>query len=598
MKLPVRFLQCSRYYIRVFAKMVLLFMLPLAILIICLFAYQSHNTRAQLFQEGRGLLLRAQTQTDKLLLDAQWNNTLLASNSTSRNLAQIQTYSFDIDSKTKIDMLQDNLRSVEGTNKFIDEITVHYRIPFLFVTSSSAWTDTSSNRSIDTTFPGQDFSHAYIYKLIETFEESDNSLQNITHDEDFIYLTTNINVGQTLRGSVIFRCSLRELVSGVAEFIDTQADRLLLMDGQNVIVADSSFSAAGQPLPVLGDGGSFQESHGQIHFQGQDYIVIEQDSNFNGWRYLLLYNMNRIEPVLKANWLAIVLLIVCSILLVLSISLYLTTQFYRPMRLLVDMLSNPELTLSRQYELLSERASELGIVAGMLKTVNLQKLMAEHRLSEQQKQLMEIEHQALRSQINPHFIYNTLESINWKIRAHLGINNEASSMITDLSKLLRLTFRDRNQFIPLRDEIAHAQVYMRLQKARFKEKFSMDWQIDESLLDLPVPPLILQPLLENAIVHGCAGMGDSCVQISFSCARIDGALVLTVRDTGAGLDPVSLEALRDNLRQAAMGGDSPVHIGLANTCRRLSLTYGQNFNISIESQPKKCTTVTITIPSR
>ncbi len=210
------------------------------------------------------------------------------------------------------------------------------------------------------------------------------------------------------------------------------------------------------------------------------------------------------------------------------------------------------------------------------------------RLKEKESQLI-----SLQMQINPHFLYNTLEAIKWKAAATQSRQDrdEVGEMITSLSAMLRYSFREMEREVPLREEIRQARHYLSLQSVRFPEKFRAFFMIGDDVEEAPVPKLILQPLIENAILHGFEDWEKGGVIILYA-QRDQGELRLSVYDNGRGMpEDFPYEAL-DTLR----GGRISQFVGLRNVNERLMLKYGRNHALTIRSVPGKYTKVVIRIP--
>ena len=204
----------------------------------------------------------------------------------------------------------------------------------------------------------------------------------------------------------------------------------------------------------------------------------------------------------------------------------------------------------------------------------------EHRLQEQEKLLMTARLQALSSQINPHFLFNTLTSISSLIRSQ---PETARTLIVRLSGLLRRLLRSQEQFVTLREELEAIDEYLDIEAIRFGPKLQVDKAIDPDTLDVVVPSMLLQPLVENSIKHGLApkiGAG----RITIRSARQNGHAVIDVIDDGVGVGP-------QNADPARHGG-----IGLRNVNERLRVIYGANYQLQLDSVPGQGTCARIVIP--
>lgn len=198
---------------------------------------------------------------------------------------------------------------------------------------------------------------------------------------------------------------------------------------------------------------------------------------------------------------------------------------------------------------------------------------------------------ALQSQINPHFLYNTLESITWMVEG--GRNDEAAFMISQLAKLFRISLSKGNTIIPVKDELQHAQSYMNIQKIRYKNKFSVIFNVDQEVYSYCTVKLILQPILENAIIYGVGGMDDDG-EIEVTGRLEDGNIILAVTDNGMGMSEEEVRLVLTDSDRIHKHGSG---VGLVNVNNRIRLLFGKDYGLIIESEPDEWTTISIRIPA-
>ena len=237
-------------------------------------------------------------------------------------------------------------------------------------------------------------------------------------------------------------------------------------------------------------------------------------------------------------------------------------------------------SMKRQVELLNEKnAMESQLHAKELEALELQTLMEREKL------------QQLRSQINPHFLFNTLNVILYTSQPEGA--ERTCALIGSLSRLFRYALGSNDSQVPLLREVQIVDEFYALYRARFGERLRMRWHISPEV-DLPdtlVPSFILQPLVENAFKHGIAPKEEGgCVDIAIQ--QEDGALKITVADDGVGMSAEALEALRNNLKNPPTTGE---HIGVYNVAARLRL-WGKEYGMEIESEPGKGTAAVLRLP--
>ena len=204
----------------------------------------------------------------------------------------------------------------------------------------------------------------------------------------------------------------------------------------------------------------------------------------------------------------------------------------------------------------------------------------EHRLAEQEHLLMEARVAALANQINPHFLFNTLTSISSLIRSQ---PETARVLIVKLSALLRRLLRSQEHFTTLREELEAVDEYLDIERVRFGPTLVVERDVDEACLDMVVPSMILQPLVENSIKHGLGRkIGEG--RITLRATRANGLVTLEVQDNGVGLP------------QTRMEEESESGIGLRNVNERLRVIYGAPYQLKLVSQPGQGTQALIEIP--
>ena len=211
----------------------------------------------------------------------------------------------------------------------------------------------------------------------------------------------------------------------------------------------------------------------------------------------------------------------------------------------------------------------------------------------QQNERRKSELDALQSQINPHFLYNTLESITWMIEAQK--NEEAVIMISELAKLLRVSLSRGKTIIPVKDALQHSRSYMNIQLVRYKERFQMEFQTDKEIEDYCIVKLVIQPILENAIYYGVGNMDeDDEGKITVRGEKKEDDIYIIIEDNGMGMRKEVLKnILKDNNKVPKHGSG----VGVINVHSRIQLMFGEQYGLEIYSEPDEGTRVVIHIPA-
>lgn len=223
-----------------------------------------------------------------------------------------------------------------------------------------------------------------------------------------------------------------------------------------------------------------------------------------------------------------------------------------------------------------------------------------HQLQENAQQMIltntlldKAEYSALLAQMNPHFLYNSLESIS--AMARLRGQDEIVNAIRLLSHLLRASLSSGVQEIALSGELEYVSCYLEMQRIITGDRLTWDIDVDDSLLSLPVPRLILQPIVENAILHGLDEMLQDAIVIITADIR-DDKLTLTVNDNGKGADQAMLDALLSSEEEIENPKEHRAHIGIQSVLKRIHILYGADYGMTMESEPGNGMTVRIYLP--
>lgn len=294
----------------------------------------------------------------------------------------------------------------------------------------------------------------------------------------------------------------------------------------------------------------------------------------------------------------IIISLFCAVAFLLIISFYISFDFVSSINKLVDGMKRLQKG-DVGAEVALRRKDELGFMGSTFNTMvkeitTLQKWVLREQLTRKDAQI-----KALQSQINPHFLFNTLESINWM--AQLNDVPEISETVTALASLMEASIARGDRCITLAEEIQYIDNYILILKKRFGPRLELVKSVDEGVLPVKVPRLLIQPLIENAANHGVANIrGKGIVRLT---AERDGDNVLIiVEDNGAGIDEDELEILNGRL---SMGDEEYFRrqenraergIGLENVNRRIKLFYGPQYGIKIESREGSYTKIIVNIP--
>lgn len=324
-------------------------------------------------------------------------------------------------------------------------------------------------------------------------------------------------------------------------------------------------------------------------FEGTQRKVIVNTISYTGWKLVgvIPYSIFTHEMLNIRYFIAMVTLLMAMMLTI--INRVVAERISRPIRKLNHSVmeyeagKKPEIYIGGSWEI---RHLGYSIQSSYEKS---EKLMQEIVWEQNERRKSELD--ALQSQINPHFLYNALDSITWMIEGER--NDEAAFMISQLAKLFRISLSKGHTIISVKDELQHAQSYMNIQRVRYKDAFSVTFDVEPELEKYCAVKLTLQPILENAINYGVDPM-DDCGEIRV-CVRKEGELlVLSAEDNGIGMSEEEVELLlTDNNRVPKHGSG----VGLINIHNRLQILFGKEYGLVIESEPDEGTKVSIQIPA-
>ncbi len=336
--------------------------------------------------------------------------------------------------------------------------------------------------------------------------------------------------------------------------------------------------------------GAFSEE-----FDGVERDVVVKTVGYTGWKIISVTPISElaIDMGQMRNYLLMVAIIILLFILFGNyIISYVVTD---PIRKLEESISYLEEGVANE-DIMNEDdifiggSHEIRHLGRTIKSMIRQMKKLTDDMVKEQKAKRKSELDALQSQINPHFLYNTLDSVVWMIEGERY--KDAISMVTALAQLFRISLSKGNNIIPIRDEIVHARNYLNIQTVRFKNKFSASIDIDPAIEDCATIKLIVQPLLENAIYYGVEHM-DGEGEIRVKGYEKDGDIYISVSDNGMGIpEDVLKTLLTDKARSRGKGSG----IGLWNVNQRIQIYFKGNYGLIIESELDEGTTVTIHLP--
>ena len=330
-----------------------------------------------------------------------------------------------------------------------------------------------------------------------------------------------------------------------------------------------------------------------IDIDGERISVSTRTLNTTGWRIVgtsPLIGFFSHDNEIK-NYINIIIII--TILIIVASAVIVSLMLTRPIRNLIMMMKHVEsggfdkvYPIKGVYEV-RELSNSFIQMIHQIKNLMEELRSEQEQIVKDQAQLSKIEMKFLHAQLNPHFLYNTLDSVVWL--AESGDQKSVVKMTEALSNFFRLSISGGDDVITLENELKHTENYLIIQKMRYNEQF--DYSIINEMKASGYLTLknIIQPIVENSIAHGVANMLEQC-NITVKAYLEDQKLIIQVKDNGSGIKPAMLEKILDPKPGSKSG------IGIYNVHKRIQLLYGNEFGLKYESEPDEGTTVNIILP--
>ncbi len=336
---------------------------------------------------------------------------------------------------------------------------------------------------------------------------------------------------------------------------------------------------------------SYEDGIYEMKTDGQKENIVVGSVAYTGWKLIGVVPESVQETSINKFRYYIITTILILVMMLLQVNRFISRKISRPIRELDESVkayeagAMPDIYIGGSAEI-----RHLGYSV-QKSYEQIEVLMKE--IIQQQTERRKSELDALQSQINPHFLYNTLESITWMIEAQR--NKEAVVMISELAKLLRVSLSRGKTIISIGDELQHSRSYMNIQRVRYKERFKVEFLIDEEIKNYCIVKLVIQPLLENAIYYGVGNMDeDDDGQILIRGEKKGEDIYISIEDNGMGMpEDIRSNILTDNSKVPKHGSG----VGVINVHSRISLMFGPEYGLEVYSELDEGTKVVIHIPA-
>ena len=435
---------------------------------------------------------------------------------------------------------------------------------------------------------------------LENFHFSTPHVQNLFDDPSYRYywvVSLSRTVELTRNGNSMLGVLLVDMnYSSIEQLLekantDTSGEYVYLMapDGEIIYHPKQNLIHMGLYEENNTEAAGYEDTTVKENFHGEKRLVTVKTISYTGWKLISVVPKKSFSMGMTGMRNLVVLLVALTVFAVVILNQMVSARISKPLRRLNDSVKeweagnmNPDIYIGGSMEVEHLGKTLRSTVA------QIRQLMDDIVVEQEEKRKSELD--ALQSQINPHFLYNTLDSIVWMITGERY--DDAVFMITQLASLFRISLSKGKTVIKIEDEVKHARNYMNIQKIRYKNSFEVDFQIEEDILDGCIVKLVLQPLLENAIYYGMEFM-DGEGEIHVRGYRKDKDVYLEVEDNGLGMPEEEAAELLNGKERPHKHGSG---VGLVNVHSRLKLRFGEAYGLVIHSCPDEGMMVQIHIP--
>ena len=433
--------------------------------------------------------------------------------------------------------------------------------------------------------------HFTLPHVQKMFEKGDNSYKWVISMSRAVEITVG---GSTEQAVLLIEMAYQGLEEVLDEVTLGNGGYIYLMDSKGEIIWHPKYEliASGRVKENNLVAAGYDDGSREEIFNGTRQTVVTKTVGYTGWKLVGVIKGTGISLNMLKTRLFIVFVILLIIFIVILINSYISFRVTNPIRELEKSVKaleegnlDADIYMGGSYEVqhLGKSVQDMKFrIKGLM-----QDIVNEH----EEKRKSEFD--SLQAQINPHFLYNTLDIIVWQIENEK--QSEAVHTVTALARFFRLSLGKGKNIVTVKDEIDHVKNYLMIQHMRFKNKFDYEFDIAEDVLELPSLKLMLQPLVENAIYHGIKEKEGQGMIMVKAWSKED-ELYLSVADNGLGMTEDKVEMILTGKSTSGNGRGSG--IGVKNVNERIKLYFGEAYGLTIDSEPDEGTTVIIHLPAK
>lgn len=419
--------------------------------------------------------------------------------------------------------------------------------------------------------------------LSESKNNPEKTIYLAENGRDSIFLLRSIRKGDVVLGTAILEFSpeifTKLLINNLSNF---RHQYTFIVDKEGGIVCSNN-SVQTEYLETVQKRYAAGERRFSFIWDKKQYFVCGQLNGISGWRILSVIALDDIFPQIRILKERIYLFVILALVLGMIISLLLAWSVTQPLKQLSEEMGRIK-SGNFDSKIESKRKDEVGILIDSYNYMigEIKRLVNEVYEEKMAQKTAEIK--ALQAQINPHFLYNTLDTVNWMLLDR-G-EDDISDIILNLGDLMKYSISGSNNLVPLREEIKYVRSYLEIQKCRMEDRLDYSISVADNCIECKCPKLLLQPIVENAIKHGIEPLArGGRIEIEAFLGR--GGLNILLKDNGKGMEEEEIENI--------ISGNA--NIGLNNVMKRIKLLYGQEYGLHIQSQKNEGTEVDLSIPA-
>lgn len=575
----IRHFKFNSIFLRTFLFITVLTVIPFIVLSIMFYSNTLKNIREEITLENSYIFDNSVNIIDRTLMEVDTLSSSLASNE-STQLYTINNVSTD---------------SFKTISRLAKTLPIIYRyIDSIYIYSEQTDTVIMDNNSIPLSdLSDTDWINAYRAVTSPKGTIIPRSKNNVY--PQLITIIKPIYVADEKKGAIIMNINAQSIYNSMLYQQYKDGRLFFLVNADNKIIISSELSYFNTYPDDIGLNTLTIESNPKnsvYEINDKNYVVLSGDSTISDYKYISAYPLELYEHKLSTMKLQIIGILLLLMIIIFILAYVASVRSYSPLNEIISFLDNSQPPADSIEE---EDKNELMYIINSIQThINDKTKMAEI-LEERMKLLRKSQYDMLQTQINPHFLYNTLETINWMAYNMSNSENPVSKSLINLASFFRNTLTS-GYFVSIENEIKYTKEYINILALRYGDLFDIEWDIDESILSYTIIKICLQPIIENAVYHGIKQKNDKgLIKIKGLCD--DNNIILTVSDDGVGIEKDALDELNKTLSETSFTNEKS-HIGLSNVNQRIKIIFGDSYGIHVESTVGVGTDVYVTIPKK